>query len=78
MWDFSIGGALGLMMRTLPYLLLRLAVEEFLVEEAHLLDEWKLDDWLALFQEGADYVVPSTDVPEGDPREAPEPTRCVA
>lgn len=26
MWDFSIGGALGLMMRTLPYLLLRLAV----------------------------------------------------
>lgn len=49
-------------------LLLRLAVEEFLVEEAHLLDEWKLDDWLALFQEGADYVVPSTDVPDGDPR----------
>lgn len=26
MWDFSVGNALGLMMRTLPYLLLRLAV----------------------------------------------------
>ena len=48
-------------------LLARLAVEDFLVEEAHLLDEWKLDDWLALFEEGADYVVPSTDLPEGDP-----------
>lgn len=50
-------------------LLLRLAVEEFLVEEAALLDEWKLDDWLALFTEDATYVVPPTDEPDGDPRD---------
>ncbi len=54
---------------TTERLLTRLAVEEFLVEEAHLLDEWKLDEWLTLFEEGADYVVPSTDKPEGDPNE---------
>lgn len=55
---------------TTERLLLRLAVEEFLTEEAHLLDEWKLDEWLVLFEEGANYVVPSTDLPDGDPREA--------
>jgi p-cumate 2,3-dioxygenase beta subunit len=48
-------------------LLLRLEAEEFLVEEAAILDEWRLDDWLALFTEDARYVVPSTDVPDGDP-----------
>jgi p-cumate 2,3-dioxygenase beta subunit len=48
-------------------LLLRLEVEEFLIEEAAILDEWRLDDWLALFTEDASYVVPSTDVPDGDP-----------
>ena len=49
-------------------MLLRLRVEEFLVEEAALLDDWRLDDWLALFTEDARYVVPSTDRPDGDPR----------
>jgi len=53
---------------TTQRLLVRLAVDEFLTHEAHLLDEWKLDDWLALFEDGADYVVPSTDRPQGDPR----------
>jgi p-cumate 2,3-dioxygenase beta subunit len=48
-------------------LLQRLEVEEFLIEEAAILDEWRLDDWLALFTEDASYVVPSTDVPDGDP-----------
>jgi p-cumate 2,3-dioxygenase beta subunit len=48
-------------------LLLRLEVEQFLVEEAAILDEWRLDDWLALFTEDATYVVPSTDLPDGDP-----------
>jgi p-cumate 2,3-dioxygenase beta subunit len=48
-------------------LLARLEVEEFLIEEAAILDEWRLDDWLALFTEDASYVVPSTDVPDGDP-----------
>jgi len=48
-------------------LLQRLEVEEFLIEEAAILDEWRLDDWLALFTEDASYVVPSTDLPDGDP-----------
>jgi p-cumate 2,3-dioxygenase beta subunit len=52
----------------LPHrLALRLEVEEFLIEEAAMLDEWRLDDWLELFTEDASYVVPSTDVPDGDP-----------
>jgi p-cumate 2,3-dioxygenase beta subunit len=48
-------------------LLLRLEVEEFLVLEAGILDEWRMDDWLALFTPDATYVVPSTDLPAGDP-----------
>lgn len=47
---------------------LRQEVEEFLYEEAALLDEWRLDDWAGLFTEDARYVVPTTDLPEGDPR----------
>lgn len=46
---------------------LRLAVEEFLYREALLLDAWRLDEWLALFTPDARYVVPTTDLPEGDP-----------
>ena len=42
-------------------------VEAFLFEEAALLDEWKLDEWLELFTEDAQYVVPTTDLPDGDP-----------
>lgn len=49
-------------------LLLRLEAEEFLVEEAAALDDWRLDDWLALFTEDCRVVVPSTDAPDGDPR----------
>jgi p-cumate 2,3-dioxygenase beta subunit len=33
-------------------------VEEFLYEEAALLDAWRLEDWLALFVDGAEYYVP--------------------
>jgi p-cumate 2,3-dioxygenase subunit beta len=50
-------------------LLLRLAVEHFLFEEAAHLDNWRLDDWLALFTEDARYVVPTTDLPGGDPKQ---------
>lgn len=39
----------------------------FLYDEAHLLDEWRLDDWLELFTADARCVVPATDLPEGDP-----------
>ena len=46
---------------------LREEVEDFLYEEAALLDEWRLDEWAALFAEDARYVVPTTDLPEGDP-----------
>ncbi|HXG37005.1 MAG TPA: aromatic-ring-hydroxylating dioxygenase subunit beta [Dehalococcoidia bacterium] len=47
--------------------LLRLEVEDFLSQEAALLDEWRLDEWLSLFTEDARYVVPTTDLPQGDP-----------
>ena len=43
-------------------------VEDFLYEEAALLDAWKLDAWLALLTEDAYYRVPSNDRPEADPR----------
>ncbi len=46
---------------------LRQQVEDFLFREATLLDEWRLDDWSELFTEDARYVVPTTDLPEGDP-----------
>ncbi|ATE63651.1 aromatic-ring-hydroxylating dioxygenase subunit beta [Rhizorhabdus dicambivorans] len=38
----------------------RSQIEDFLYLEAALLDEWKLDEWLALFAEGATYDVPTT------------------
>jgi len=50
------------------HLLLRLAVEHFLFEEASYLDNWRLDDWLALFTPDAHYIVPTTDLPDGDPK----------
>ena len=47
---------------------LRELVEDFLFREAELLDDWRLDDWVALFTEDARYVVPTTDLPEGNPQ----------
>lgn len=47
-------------------LLLRLRVEEFLFEEAALLDAWELDAWAELFTDDARYVVPATDARDGD------------
>ena len=46
---------------------LREIVEDFLFKEAELLGDWRLDDWAALFTEDARYVVPTTDLPGGDP-----------
>ena len=46
---------------------LRASVEEFLFREAALLDDWRLEEWVDLFTDDARYVVPSTDLPEGDP-----------
>jgi p-cumate 2,3-dioxygenase subunit beta len=48
-------------------LLLRLEVETLFFEEAAMLDNWRLEDWLLLFTEDARYVVPTTDVPDGNP-----------
>jgi p-cumate 2,3-dioxygenase beta subunit len=45
-------------------------VEDFLYEEAALLDAWKLDEWLALLTDDATYRVPSNDRPDSDPRGA--------
>jgi p-cumate 2,3-dioxygenase subunit beta len=46
----------------------RQMIEDFLYEEAALLDEWRLDEWLTLLTEDATYEVPSTDTPDGDQR----------
>jgi p-cumate 2,3-dioxygenase beta subunit len=46
----------------------RAAVEDFLYREAELLDEWRLDEWLALLTEDATYRVPSNDEPQSDPK----------
>lgn len=53
---------------TAENLLLRASVEQFLAEEAALLDAWRLDEWLALFTEDARYVVPALDCPDADPK----------
>lgn len=47
---------------------LREQVEDFLFKEAALLDDWRLDDWVDLFTDDGRYVVPTTDLPDGDPR----------
>lgn len=39
----------------------RAEVEDFLYQEARLLDEWRLDDWQALFEDGARMEVMTTD-----------------
>lgn len=50
---------------------LRPEVEDFLFEEAALLDNWKLDQWLALFTPDAEYQVPSTDLSkDADPHDS--------
>jgi p-cumate 2,3-dioxygenase beta subunit len=47
---------------------LREMVEDFLYQEAALLDAWRLDEWLTLFTADGRYLVPTTDLPDGDPR----------
>jgi p-cumate 2,3-dioxygenase subunit beta len=46
----------------------RQQVEDFLYDEAALLDAWRLDDWLALMTDDAIYRVPSNDSPDADPK----------
>lgn len=49
-------------------LVTRQQIEDFLYEEAALLDEWRLEEWLDLLTEDVAYYVPSTDMPDGDHR----------
>ena len=46
----------------------RAEVEELFYHEAALLDEWRLDEWLALLTEDAAYYVPPNDKPDADHR----------
>ena len=46
---------------------LRAEVEDFLYHEAALLDEWRLEEWAALFTDDGVYLVPATDAPDADP-----------
>jgi 3-phenylpropionate/cinnamic acid dioxygenase small subunit len=41
-------------------------IERFLIDEAALLDEWRLEEWLALFAEDGHYLVPPLDAPQAD------------
>jgi p-cumate 2,3-dioxygenase beta subunit len=52
-----------------PHVVTRQQVEDFLYEEAALLDGWRLDDWLKLLTDDAVYNVPSNDSPDGDSRD---------
>jgi p-cumate 2,3-dioxygenase beta subunit len=49
--------------------LTRTDIEEFLINEATLLDEWRLPEWRALFAPGCRYLVPNM---AGDPHASPE------
>ncbi|NDZ18802.1 aromatic-ring-hydroxylating dioxygenase subunit beta [Variovorax sp. WS11] len=44
--------------------------ESFLYQEAALLDEWRLDEWLALMAPDAHYRIPPLDLPDAVPGEA--------
>jgi p-cumate 2,3-dioxygenase subunit beta len=48
----------------------RAEVEELFYREAALLDEWRLDEWLALLTDDACYYVPPNDKPDADHRSA--------
>jgi p-cumate 2,3-dioxygenase beta subunit len=50
--------------------LTRTEVEDFLIYEAALLDEWKLEEWLTLVADDGRYLVPSLDSPDSDHRTA--------
>jgi len=47
--------------------LTRSDAEDFLIQEAALLDAWKLEEWAELFTEDGEYLVPATDDPAGRP-----------
>jgi p-cumate 2,3-dioxygenase beta subunit len=54
-----------------PETLTRTEVEEFLINEAALLDDWRLTEWRALFTPDCRYLVPGM---TGDPYASPDST----
>ena len=48
----------------------RAAAEDFLFEEAALLDEWRLDEWLGLFLPEGTYEIPTPDAGDHSPATA--------
>jgi p-cumate 2,3-dioxygenase subunit beta len=44
-------------------------IERFLIDEAALLDEWRLEEWLELIAPEARYLVPPLDAPDADHRD---------
>ena len=60
--DVGLAAALGNDMAAL-----RGRMEDFLYLEADLLDEWQIEEWFALFAEGATYEVPPTGSDDNDP-----------
>src|SRR5438270_11166417 len=44
-------------------------IEAFLILEAALLDEWRLEEWLTLMAPDARYLVPPLDAPDADHRD---------
>lgn len=53
-----------------PLQVTRTDIEDFLFADAALLDEGKLEEWLAQFLPDAQYLVPSLDVPEAGPQDS--------
>lgn len=45
-------------------------IEQLFFAEAALLDEWRLEEWLALIAEDGRYLVPPLDARDADPRQA--------
>lgn len=50
--------------------LTRAQAEDFLFAEARLLDDWKLNDWAALFTDDGEYLVPPLDAPDAEPSDS--------
>ena len=47
----------------------RAEIEEFLMYEAALLDEWRLEEWLALMAPEVRYLIPPLEAPDADRRD---------
>ena len=45
-------------------------IETFLYREAALLDRWALNEWLTLFDEAAEYLIPPLDARDAPPEQA--------